>query len=210
MISKNKLTKRQTEIFNFIVDYVRERGYAPSYREIASELGMSSTATVHEHVKNLETKGYLADGGEGSRTIEVEPTITRMAQAITVPLAGVITAGEPIEAIQSDEGIDVPASMVAKPEDTFVLKVRGDSMIEDGILSGDYVVVERNPSPKNGDIVVALLDNMYATLKRFYREPGRVRLQPANSRLKPIYVREVVVQGVVRGLMRDFGAHQPV
>ena len=203
MKPKDKLTKRQTEILNFIVEYVRGRGYAPSYREIASELGMSSTATVHEHVKNLEAKGYLSEGG-GSRSIEVEPTVIRTAQAIAVPLAGLITAGEPIEAIQTDESIDVPLSLAPRPEDTFVLRVKGDSMIEDGIMSGDYVIVERNPAPKNGDIVVALLDNMYATLKRFYKESGRVRLQPANSRLKPIYVKDVVVQGVVRGLVRDF------
>lgn len=203
-MSKNRLTKRQSEILEFIVAHVRDSGYPPSYREIAEELGVSSTATIHEHVKNLESKGYLSSDNEGGRGIEVEPEVIRSARAIAVPLAGLITAGEPIEAIQEDETVDVPESLAPHPEDTFVLRVRGDSMIEDGIHSGDLVVVERNPAPKNGDIVVALLDNMYATLKRFYRESGRVRLQPANRQLKPIYVKDVVVQGVVRGLVRDF------
>lgn len=207
-MTPEKLTKRQSEILEYIVGYVRDRGYAPSYREIANELGISSTGTVHEHIKNLESKGYLSSEGDGGRTIEVEPAVIRNARAVAVPLAGLITAGEPIEAIQSDETIDVPESMAPRPENTYVLKVKGDSMIEDGIMSGDYVIVERNPSPKNGDIVVALLDNMYATLKRFYRESNRVRLQPANRQMKPIYVKDILVQGVVRGLVRDFQAPQ--
>jgi repressor LexA len=205
-MSKNRLTKRQSEILEYIVAHVRDHGYPPSYREIADELGVSSTATIHEHVKNLELKGYLSSDNDGGRGIEVQPEVIRSARAIAVPLAGLITAGEPIEAIQEGETYDVPEALAPRPEDTYVLRVRGDSMIEDGIQSGDLVVVERNPAPKNGDIVVALLDNMYATLKRFYCEPGRVRLQPANSQLKPIYVKDVVVQGVVRGLVRDFSA----
>ncbi|MDD5251254.1 MAG: transcriptional repressor LexA [Patescibacteria group bacterium] len=200
-----KLTKRQTEILNYIVGFMRENGYAPSYREIGEELGISSTATVHEHVKNLESKGYLRDAeGETPRTIDVAPAVLRASRALELPLLGLIAAGEPIEAIEGNETIDVPASMVREAGDSYVLKVNGESMIEDGINSGDYVVVERGKQAQNGDIVVAILDNMYATLKRYYREPGRVRLQPANSSMKPIYVKDVLVQGIVRGLIRNY------
>jgi len=203
-MSKEKLTKRQTEILDYIVKYVGGSGYAPSYREIGQHLGISSTATVHEHVKNLEAKGYLHNVGESARSLEVDEAVSRVAQAVGLPLVGLITAGQPIEAIEERGTVDVPASLVADTANSYVLKVKGDSMIDDGILSGDLVVVERNPSPQNGDIVVALLDNMYATLKRFYREKDRVRLQPANKTMQPIYVRDVLVQGVVRGLIRDF------
>jgi len=201
---KDKMTKRQTEILNFIVSYVRDNGYAPSYREIAEHFGISSTATVHEHVKNLESKGYLSGVGESARSLEVNPGVARFARAIELPLMGLIAAGEPIEAVEGKESLDVPESLVGDPSRSYVLKVKGDSMIEDGIHSGDYVIVEKNESPANGDIVVAILDNMYATLKRFYREKDRIRLQPANRMMAPIYVRDVLIQGVVRGLVRDF------
>jgi repressor LexA len=130
----------------------------------------------------------------------------RAAEGFSLPLKGLITAGEPIEAMDEQEEVEVPASLVGNPEDTYVLKVKGESMIEDGILSGDYVVVERNPSPRNGEIVVALLENTYATLKRLYKEKGRIRLQPANSTMKPIYVNQIDVQGVVRGVIRNYRA----
>jgi repressor LexA len=126
------------------------------------------------------------------------------AEAIELPLAGLITAGEPIEAVEGTETIAVPANFVTDSFNSYVLKVKGESMIEDGILSGDYVIVERNPSPRNGDVVVALLNNAYATLKKFYREPNRIRLQPANSTMKPIYVQDPLIQGVVRGVIRKF------
>jgi repressor LexA len=166
-------------------------------------LGISSTATVHEHVKNLEAKGYLRDSEGVARAIDVEPTVLRATRAVSLPLMGLIAAGEPIEAIEGTETVEVPAGM-AGDGDAYVLKVKGESMIEDGINSGDLVVVERNRQPRDGDIVVAILDNMYATLKRFYRESGRVRLQPANHTMKPIYVTDVLVQGVVRGLLRNY------
>lgn len=201
---RDKMTKRQTEILNYIVGYVRDNGYAPSYREIAENFGISSTATVHEHVKNLEGKGYLSGVGESARSLEVDPSVARFARAIELPLMGLIAAGEPIEAVEGKENIVIPESLIGDPAKSYVLRVKGDSMIEDGIHSGDYVVVEKNESPANGDIVVAILDNMYATLKRFYREKDRVRLQPANRTMAPIYVRDVLVQGVVRGLIRNF------
>ena len=126
-----------------------------------------------------------------------------LCKAIELPLAGLITAGQPIEAVMQNETMAVPADLVTD-ESSFVLKVKGESMIEEGIFDGDYVIVERNHFPKNGDVVVALLNNAYATLKKFYREATRIRLQPANSTMKPIYCKDVVIQGVVRAIIRKF------
>jgi len=201
--SKQPLTKKQAEILSFITSYVKENGYSPTYREIADELGTGSTATIHEHIKNLETKGYLTCRGDVARSIEVKTDVLRFSRALNVPLAGLITAGQPIEAIQTDETISVPQDLVGD-SDCYVLRVRGDSMVDDGILSGDYVVVENRPAPRDGEIVVALLEGTYATLKRFYKEKGRVRLQPANKTMKPIYAEDVLVQGVVRGVIRNY------
>jgi repressor LexA len=202
MNSTTTLTKKQAEILAFIKDFHRENNFAPSYREIAAHLGISSPATVCEHVKNLERKGYLNNLG-GARSLEPEQE-TEKPEALLLPLKGIITAGEPIEAVETAESITVPESMVRRPERSYVLQVRGESMIEDGILSGDYVVVEDNPSPRDGEIVVALIDGEAATLKRLYREAGRVRLQPANRAMKPFFVKNVAVQGVVRGLFRQY------
>lgn len=205
------LTKRQKEIVDFIRTYTEDRGYAPSYREIAEELGLSSTATIHEHIKGLEKKGYLRVGEKGEARA-LEPCLPagkplgalwKLGKVITLPLAGLITAGEPIEALEERETMAVPADLV-RDENAFVLKVKGESMIEDGILSGDFVIVERNFYPKNGDVVVALLDNQYATLKRYYREKNRIRLQPANSAMKPIYALNPAIQGIVRAVIRKF------
>jgi repressor LexA len=194
-------TKKQAEILAFIREFHRENNYAPSYREIAAHLGISSPATVHEHVKNLERKGHLNSLG-GARSLE--PEQEERPVALLLQLKGLIAAGEPIEAIETHEMITVPESMVRRPEKSYVLRVRGESMIDEGILSGDYVVVEDNPAPRDGEIVVALIDGEAATLKRLYREPGRVRLQPANRAMKPFYVKNVAVQGVVRGLFRQY------
>jgi repressor LexA len=196
------LTKKQRDILDYILKTVRERGYTPAYREIADALDLSSPATVHEHVARLREKGYLSDGEGGP--VVVEPEVLGSAKALTLPLLGLITAGVPIEAVEDKETMAVPASIVMDGANSYVLKVKGQSMIEDGILDGDFVIVERNPSPKNGDVIVALLDNAYATLKRFYRERDRIRLQPANSTMQPIFVKDLIVQGVVRAVIRKF------
>ncbi len=201
---REKLTKKQSEILAFVVEYIKDHEYAPSYREIGAHFGISSTATVHEHVKNLERKGYLTGDADSARSIEVESSVMSAAKALLLPLKGLITAGEPIEAVETNETFPVPSDMVNEGEDAYVLKVKGESMIEDGILSGDYVVVIATTQPKNGDTVVALLENTNATLKRFYKEEGRVRLQPANRTMKPFYVKDIIVQGVVRGVVRDY------
>jgi repressor LexA len=196
------LTKKQKQVLDFITQFIQNYEYAPSYREIAEHFGLSSTATIHEHVKALEDKGAISSSHNTARSLEVISK-QRFGKSIELPLAGLITAGVPIEAIETNETIAVPQNMI-RDENSFVLKVKGESMIEDGILDGDYVIVERNFYPHNGDVVVALLDNTYATLKKYYREKDRIRLQPANKTMKPIYAKNPAIQGIVKGIMRTF------
>ncbi len=198
------LTKRQREILDFVTGFVNRSGYAPSIREIGEHFNLSSPATIHAHLDNLKKKGFLKSSFNEARSIELTPITANFAQAVELPLVGLITAGEPIEAIEEKETIGVPADFVSDNVNSYVLKVKGESMIDEGILSGDYVIVERNPSPSNGDVVVALLNNAYATLKKFYREANRIRLQPANSTMKPIYSKDPLIQGIVRGVIRKF------
>ena len=204
-MSPDMLTKRQKQILDFITGFIEENGYAPTYQEIGEYFDLSSPATIHQHIKALEDKGYLKSEYNAKRSLEILEVMDESRSiAYELPLVGLIAAGQPIEAVEDNETIAIPSNLVLKQENTFVLKVKGDSMIGDGILSGDYVVVERNNFPKNGDIIVALLDNAYATLKRFYREQARIRLQPANGKYKPIYVKDLIVQGVVRGVIRNY------
>lgn len=196
-----QLSKKQKLVLDYITEFIQINGYAPSYREIAEYFGLSSTATVHDHVRALEDKGLITSTHNVARSLE--PVKARFGKAIELPLVGLIAAGEPIEAVEQNESIAIPSTMV-RDENSYVLKVRGDSMIEDGILDGDYVIVERNFYPQNGDVVVALLDNTYATLKRYYREKDRIRLQPANSTMQPIYDKNPAIQGIVRGVLRTF------
>ncbi len=198
----DNLTKRQKEILDFINQFIEDNGYAPSYREIGQHFGLSSTATVCEHVQALQNKGYLKTDPNEARSIEIVEN--ERADAIFLSLAGLITAGEPIEAVENKEKIAVPADFVKDEAKSYVLKVKGESMIEEGIYDGDYVIVEENENPQNGQVVVALLDNTFATLKKFYKEANRVRLQPANSTMKPIFAKNVMVQGVVRAVIRKF------
>ncbi len=198
------LTKKQAEILAYIRTHIKNRGYAPSYREIGEHFGLSSPATVYTHIQTLVEKGEITVGDEGeARSIELVE-LEQKEPSILLPMLGLITAGEPIEAVEERETMAVPATFVLDGANSFVLRVKGRSMIEDGILDGDFVVIERNPSPKNGEVVVALLDNAYATLKRFYREQRRIRLQPANSTMDPIYVKDCIIQGVVRAVIRQF------
>jgi repressor LexA len=200
----NNLTKRQREILDFISEFLQANGYAPSIREIGDHFKLSSPATIHAHLENLKSKGMLKNSYNEARSIELMPITVNWSQAIELPLVGLITAGEPIEAIEEHDTIAVPSDFVSDNVNSYVLKVKGQSMIEDGILDGDYVIIERNPSPQNGDVVVALLNNAYATLKKFYRETNRIRLQPANASMKPIYAKDPLIQGVVRGVIRKF------
>jgi len=194
------LTKRQHELLSYIDSFMRTHDYAPSFREIAEHFGLTSTATVAEHIETLQRKGHLTKDPLEARSIQLVET-TDIIPA-TAPLLGAIAAGSPIEAIETRLTIDIPQSMAGP--NVFALHVRGDSMIEDGILDGDYVIVEQTTQPKNGDIVVALLEDKGATLKRFYKEKHRIRLQPANHNYAPMYSTDVAIQGKVRGVIRQF------
>lgn len=196
------LTKKQREVLDVFNGFIQEHGYTPSYREIAKHLNLSSPATIFQHVQALKIKGALPHEEKNTRTLEnIE---SDLFTSINLPLVGIITAGAPIEAVEQKDSIAVPSDLVVDNENSYVLKVKGDSMIEDGILDGDFVIVERNPSPRNGDVVVALLDNAYATLKRFYKEHNRIRLQPANTHMRPIFCKDIIIQGVVRAVIRKY------
>lgn len=197
-------TPKQKEVLDFIVQFINEQGYPPSYREIADGLKLASPSTVHVHVQALRERGYLRANAGSARELEPTDKAVRWGKSVVLPLKGLITAGAPIEALEEHETFAVPVALAPDSANSYVLRVKGESMIEDGILDGDFVVIERNPSPKNGDVVVALLDNSYATLKRFYRERDRIRLQPANSKMKPIYCYDPLIQGVVRAVIRSF------
>jgi repressor LexA len=199
------LTRRQREMLDSIDQFIDENGYSPTLEEIGAALGLSSPATVHKHLQNLEAKGLIRRNWNHSRSIELTPS-ARKSAANMLPLLGAVAAGSPIEAIENPETVEVPREFVGKKE-TFVLRVEGNSMIEDGIHDGDLIVVERRPTAQTGETVVALIDDGEATVKRFYREgKDRIRLQPANSSLKPmIYPQDQVqIQGVVVGLMRKY------
>ena len=206
------LTKRQKDVLDFIADFVEENGYSPSYEELAQGLKLASLATVHKHIQALESRNYLRRLFNQSRSLEVSPKYVQerrrsrqSTRAAEVPLAGRIAAGSPVEAIEGEETLQF-ADFAGKG-DTFALQVTGESMIEDHILSGDYVLVERTQQAKDGEIVVALVDGRETTLKRLYHDPdGRIRLQPANSSMQPIILEgtNVQVQGRVLAVLRKF------
>ena len=200
------LTKRQKEILDHIDGFIDERGYAPSFEEIAHHFGYSSLATVHEHLSNLERKGYIRKSYNESRSIELVKA-DEGPHAVELPLMGAVAAGLPIEAVTQAETLAVPPDMIRRGRDNYVLKVQGDSMIEEQIRDGDYIVVSQQDTADNGQMVVALVGGDSATVKKLYREPGnRIRLQPANSTMEPIVVdaREVQIQGVVVGVIRKY------
>ena len=204
------ITKRQREVYDFISEFVQRNNYTPSYQEIGDGLGLSSLATVHKHITNLEKKGLLNRDYNRGRSIDLLPPKGRLKQAMAVntgmvlPLLGRIAAGQPIEAVERPETISL-ADFVRSKE-VFVLEVRGDSMRDEAILDGDYVLVEKTKVAHKGDIVVALVENSDATLKRFYREGDRIRLQPSNAKMKPIIVpaADVQIQGRVIGVLRKY------
>jgi repressor LexA len=200
------LTRRQKEILDFIEDFLDDRGYSPSFEEIAGFFQYRSLATVHEHLSNLQAKGYIRKNYNESRSIELARTEMRLA-AVDLPLLGIVAAGQPIEAIEQKEAISVPEDMVSGPVAHYVLRVRGDSMIEEQIRDGDYVIVRARDTANNGEMVIALVDGECATVKKFYAEPdGSVRLQPANPDLDPMYyaAERVIVQGIVVGVIRKY------
>ena len=205
------LTKRQKEVLDYLVGFLNKNGYSPSFEEIASSLKLTSLATVHQHLSTLEKKGFIRRGYNQSRSIEVmqlpKPIREQLLDrhVVELPLAGRIAAGRPLEAVEERETISL--ADFARGQNTYVLQVRGESMRDDHILDGDYIVVEQTQVANPGEIVVALVGEDEATVKRFYREPGgKVRLQPANSQMAPIIVlaTDVKVQGRVVGVLRKY------
>lgn len=198
------LTPRQLEVLQYVREYQRRTGCSPTMQELADRFAVSKV-TIFEHLGSLEKKGWLSRAKYRARSLRIDPHVElpQPEPVVGLPMAGYIAAGRPIEAIQDDQRVDLGEMFPARAN-TFVLKVRGDSMIEDHIADGDYVIVEQRSEPHDGQTVVALLDNGEATLKRFYREGSRVRLQPANPKYPPIYVDNVNVQGVVVGVIRKF------
>ena len=199
------LTRRQRQILDFITAFRAAHGYAPSLEEIGRAFGLSSPATVHKHLSNLEAKGLIRREAHRSRAVEVLEEVVPRIEAVELPLAGLIAAGEPLQAVEVPETIAVPPELVGRGR-TFVLRVRGNSMVEEHILDGDYIIVEERSEARDGEVVVALVEGEEATLKKLFHEIDHVRLQPANPAVAPIRVRaeDLQVQGVVIGVLRKY------
>lgn len=209
------LTRRQREVFDYIKKFINEKNYSPSLDELAKGLDLSSLATVHKHLSNLAEKGVIKRHWNKGRGIEIvndlnSPAMVQMAlnACYDIPIRGTVAAGMPLdvtEDIHADR-LSVPSDLVRNAEETFVLKVRGDSMIEEGIQEGDFIICERRGLARNGQVVVALVNDYETTVKYFFHEGDQIRLQPANPYMEPIYVKPecVTVQGVVIGLVRKY------
>ena len=200
------LTRRQSEILKYLQEHIRDRGYAPSFEEIAEQFGFQSLATVHEHLSNLERKGFIHRQHNESRAIEILPP-RGQAGATEIPLLGKVAAGTPIESLIANETLAVPDNILPRRGPNYALKVQGESMIDEHIMDGDFVVVHGRQAAESGEMVIALLNGAEATVKRFYREAGGwIRLQPANPAMPPMRFqeRDVLIQGVVVGVIRKY------
>jgi len=201
-----ELTKRQKDILDYIKNYMISHGYPPTIREIGSDLGVSSPATIHAHLSNLEEKGYIRKQDSKNRAIELlveNEFIIKDELTVSVPLLGKITAGNPIEAIEHpDEYFNLPSYLIPKNKEVFTLNVNGSSMINAGILDQDIIIVEKRNTARNGEIVVAMTDDNEVTLKTFYKEDGHFRLQPENDTMEPIILENVTILGKAIGLYR--------
>jgi len=201
------LYKRQKQILDFINQYIQKNGLAPTLTEIAKAIGVSSLATVHEHLASMEKKGVIKRFEGSVRGIEiVEDRLPKSdSNSVELPVLGFIAAGSPIEPhTDPNASINVAPGLLSGKKRAYVLQVKGTSMIDEGILDGDFVVIEQKEEANNGDIVVAILENGFATLKRFFKEATRIRLEPANSAMSPIFAKNVKVQGKVVGVLRKY------
>lgn len=210
-----KLTKRQQEILEYIEDYIKSHQYPPSIRDIASHFDLASAGGVHKHLNNLKRKGFINFENNISRSIQILNSDFAQSEAgnqieasqiVELPLMGKVAAGQPIQHFLENETMQFPESMIRRPEKSYVLKVQGNSMIEECICDGDYVIVEHRNWADNGDMVIAMLDHKEATVKKFYREGDAIRLQPANHEMEPIMVdpKELSIHGVVVGVLRKY------
>jgi repressor LexA len=198
--------RRQSQILDFIKQHIQSTGSAPTLKQIAEAIGVSSLATVHEHLESLEEKGLIKRKAGKVRSIELKNVELNFSpEGVSVPILGYIAAGAPIEPLADpNAAMSIPPNFTSQKKRVYVLQVRGESMIEEQIRDGDYVVVEQRENASNGEIVVALLDNGMATLKRFFKEATRIRLEPANAKMSPIFVKNVRIQGKVVGLIRRY------
>jgi len=201
------LTKRQKEVLDYVSQYIEAHGYAPSYREIAAAFNFGSVATVAEHIESLVTKGMLQKGENEARSIQLVAQEQFNAPSVSLPIMGLVAAGQPIETLgRHTETLEVPPFMVGR-RNSYVLQVKGQSMIDEGINEDDYVVVTEKEVPSNGDMVIAMVGDSGATLKRYYKEKGHIRLQPSNAAMDPIIVEPstpIEIQGIVIGLIRKY------
>lgn len=198
--------KRQKQILDFLSQYIQKNGFSPTLTEIAQALGVSSLATVHEHLSTMAKKGLIRRFEGSVRGIEITNNqVSQSNNEVELPILGMIAAGQPIEPY-TDPNINfaVPSGMLSGKKRSYVLQVKGTSMIEDGILDGDFVVIEQKETANNGEIVVAILENGFATLKKFFKEATRIRLEPANSQMAPIFAKNVRIQGKVVGVIRKY------
>jgi repressor LexA len=200
--------RKQKQILDFVRQHIQAYGYAPTLKQIADSIGVSSLATVHEHLQTLEAKGLIKRKPGKTRAIQLPDEVYNFQEIraeIVVPILGFVAAGAPIEPYTDPTAVmSIPGAFASKNKRVYVLQVKGESMIEEHIQDGDHVVIEETDNAKNGEIVVALLDNGMATLKRFYKEASRIRLEPANSTMSPIFVRNVKIQGKLVGLIRKY------
>lgn len=201
----SKVSKRQQAILDFIKAEVKKKGYPPSVREIGKAVGLASSSTVHSHLSQLEKKGYIKRDPTKPRAIEIldKEDLDSMSDVVKVPIIGKVTAGQPITAIENVEDYFVLPKKYARGESLFMLLVEGDSMIEAGIFDGDYVIVKQQSTADNGDIIVAMTEENEATVKRFYKEKDHIRLQPENSAMEPIILKNVSILGKVIGVYRE-------
>ena len=201
-----KLTRMQKVVYNYLKTQIKENGYPPSVREICDAIGLSSTSSVHAHLETLAAKGWIRRSKSKNRSIEIleEGFYSPIRELVNIPILGTVAAGAPIYAVENvEDTFPIPVEYLQTSSDHFMLRVRGDSMIEAGIFNGDLVIVRQQNTATNGDIVVALVDDS-ATVKTYYKERGRFRLQPENSEYSPIIVDEVVILGLVTGLFRKY------
>lgn len=201
------LSDKQLAILNFIKSEIKSKGYPPSVREICNAVGLKSTSTVHSHLNKLETKGYIRKDPTKPRTIEVLDSNGDSSDVkkdvVSLPVVGNVTAGSPILAVENiEEFLPIPKSFLSG-SNNFILKVKGESMINAGILDGDYIIVKQSSTAENGQMVVALIDGFESTVKTFYKEANRIRLQPENSFMEPIYADDIKILGIVKGVFRS-------
>ncbi len=211
-----KPTKRQQEILAYIEKYIAANHYPPSIRDIASHFDLASAGGVHKHLNNLKKKGYITFENNISRSIHIlnndfssekeGPLSSQDSRLVELPLMGKVAAGQPIQHFLENETMEFPESMIRKPEKSYVLKVQGNSMVEECICDGDFVIVEHRNYADNGDMVIAMINHKEATVKKYYHEGEKIRLQPANFSMEPIYVdpRELSIHGVVVGVLRQY------